>query len=522
MANFYRLTAALIAVFFIVGNVFATGNDTPTGEPDDELFDYAFGKTPEMINGVGVTNCEGLGPKSLSECYSILEAKIDNDISNYGDNVNVKMIDRGGFVRSQPSNQISVSKPTWIQYWGTQFTPAKWYNYQQSSKSASAPTASQETPQCPPVNFSQYTIMANVGATLLCFSRADIQDRDSCPDDTQDGDYILPVSSNTASSVCLAKPDGSSCGYQQNGDVYESDVEMNCYEGENDDYSAETPEDNNDNDCVKIGGVHACPEDPQDKCTVSGTVNGQAAYSSCETGCGYADPLNTGTSTFVCLSGDEDNDGIPDARDDDFEQPEPEEPEEPEEPPEVPPPIDAPSDSEKAITDRLDIANRELGIANTSLKSIKSNTKNTTDELEKLNTETKKTNTGIGTLNDTAGGILAVNTEIRDGLKGEGTTFGGDPTNELTGFYTKEYEEGFDTVWARNEEAFDNSAVMAYLAQWEVTVSGTYDWPQFCFNLGFANFGCHQISIDSRIIAFIRVIMILGALILARQITLGG
>ncbi|WP_340677872.1 hypothetical protein [Paraglaciecola sp.] len=244
--------------------------------------------------------------------------------------------------------------------------------------------------QCPPEDYPHYKLTAKVGAATLCFWDQDLMQRDSCPDSSAAGDFILPVGSNTDATMCVSKSDGSYCGYRKSGEAYVSDVELNCYQGEQPTYQFETPTPE-PNNCSKIGTVTACPADPEAKCGQSGIVNGQMSYSACEAGCGYSDLTNSGTSTFMCLTGD---DGLPPV-----DEPEP-----------VDPPETPPTTGEKSITDRIDITNSLLGGLKTTNEGIKTGVNKAVTELTELNKELKNNSAGLGALNDKTDGIL---TEIR-------------------------------------------------------------------------------------------------------------
>lgn len=113
-------------------------------------------------------------------------------------------------------------------------------------------------------------------------------------------------------------------------------------------------------------------------------------------------------------------------------------------------------------------------------------------------------------------------TDINNSLNDSSTTFSTSPSSGLTGYYSPVYPNGFDDVWNNNRAAFDNSATKQYINSWKIQVAGTYVYPTFCLDMGIANFGCHQITIDPRVFPFIRILLIITALIVARQITLGA
>lgn len=112
---------------------------------------------------------------------------------------------------------------------------------------------------------------------------------------------------------------------------------------------------------------------------------------------------------------------------------------------------------------------------------------------------------------------------IEDGINETTVETDGEPSDGLSGFYEKEYPNGFQDVWDKNKAAFDQSAPIQYLEQWKVSVSGEAPSLNFCFNLGAnMNYGCSEIAIDPRVFPFLRILILVCAGFLCRQIIFGG
>ncbi|WP_299791968.1 hypothetical protein [uncultured Shewanella sp.] len=98
-----------------------------------------------------------------------------------------------------------------------------------------------------------------------------------------------------------------------------------------------------------------------------------------------------------------------------------------------------------------------------------------------------------------------------------------EPSAGIESFYEAEYPNGFQDVWNKNKALFDASAPVAYIKQWEVSVTGTApDW-NMCFDLGaVGNFGCKAFELDPRVFPFLRIIILISTAFLCRRLVLGG
>jgi hypothetical protein len=167
---------------------------------------------------------------------------------------------------------------------------------------------------CPHPDRPNRRVLKYLDAAPFCFGQADLNTRDSCPDSTQDGAYVLPSNANNNEAVmCLDKPDGSSCKYEKTGNFYTTDFENDCYELNGlprfNDEGINEP-DPNDPECQNIGaGVTACIEDKVNVCDQMGN---------CQPSCGTF-AFGGGSDLFMCLSGDTDGDGLPDYIDPDLD-----------------------------------------------------------------------------------------------------------------------------------------------------------------------------------------------------------
>lgn len=324
-----------------------------------------------------------------------------------------------------------------------------------------------------------------------CYEIQDIKDKDSCPSSTGNENFILPSGQNSSSSVCFQKSDDSRCAYSldQGGEFYIADFEGDCYSTAGTPFNEAGFTQVIGNHCQDIGnGVTACPESQDNVCNLATGV--------CMEGCGTVQ-FATGEQQFMCIDDDTDGDGIGDYAD---------------------PDIDG-----DGIPNDADLDDDGDGIEEPDYSDSPANDVTVNGDIsvsvDMSNLENLVSNTN-DKLIDVGNKLEVIKEELGNQ---EGETFDGmNHTGELEGFYLAEYPNGWADVWSNNEVGFNQSAAIEYINSWSVSVSGDYVYPQFCIDVGIANLGCHTLAIDSRVFPFIRIVLIVSSLIVARQITVGG
>jgi hypothetical protein len=303
MKALLTLLMALLAVPFTLAN-----NPNPNDDPNDDLFDYAYGLAPKETT-VTTYNCTFGEPTNESTCLARAKADIAgrNSTTIYAvfksSSFDEDPVGSGRFTLAVIFEQCQINSSTGDRFSCRDIHTTPIYRSRPSQQIAQS---------CPPDGTPQSTYKANVGDAPFCFDPTDLSSRDSCPDSTQDGNFVLPLNGNTAASVCQLKPDGSQCKYTLQGDHYVTDFENNCYASAADPYDETgitTPDPDSQQQCQDIGnGIGACVEDPVNVCN-NGT---------CQEGCGSV-AIGDADPVFVCLSPDTDGDGIGDYADPDID-----------------------------------------------------------------------------------------------------------------------------------------------------------------------------------------------------------
>ena len=488
MVNFHRLTA-LFAVFFTSFFVLAN-NPNPTGAPDDELFDYAFGLAPKETDELQwycQVNNNNFWTSSGDACIAAACTEVMNSTPDgkFREGCGVDTITENG-------NHLFAA------YKYTEYTVQNGSNVFPQLKGAVVINAN-GTPQtsqtCPPDGYTGYTMSANVGESPLCFDPLDLASRDSCDANGTTPEF-LPQSGQGA-SVCMTQPDGSQCKYTDQGDYYALDIEDNCYDGTGDDYEEQPTNTPDENNCYMVGTQQFCEQNYEDSCPVDANNIAQ-----CQAGCGFFD-LGNG-NVFGCF-GENDNSGDPstcEALGNCEENPDPD-----------------PNDNfdTSGIESKIDETNSLLGDTNGNLEGIDGKL----GRIESINDDMRN---GVGALNDGIGNLAGIAVQTRDEIRNEaGVSFENmEPNEGVTGFYTREYPDGWDTVWSKVGPDWEASAINQYIDSWNITVAGSYTFPEFCIQFSFADYGCHSFNIDERVFPFIRIILIISALFLARRLVTGG
>lgn len=383
-----------------------------------------------------------------------------------------------------------------------------------------------------------------------CYDPDDLAERDSCPDD---GNLpSLPDTLGVSSNVCSVQPDGSRCAYSKsaNGNSFEYNPNLSCYENNYQEYEQPdaTPPEENQCQTITNGNVTStfCPANPDAVCP-----NGL-----CQPSCGSFD-IGYGEQ-FGCFANEENQcdangDGIvddscltpPPSCEENPNQPHcPTSPEpvncaeNPEheycqnpppsceenpaqegcgttEPPTTEPPTDTLEGLEQ-IKGEQQKTNELLTGVKSGIEGVKSEVKGVKSSVDTLTEEQKKTTEAT---KEVSGAIVGLKNTLNNT---GGVSMGITPSDGLNGWYESEYPEGFTSVMETVSPLYDASKMNQYLQSWKVSVSGEYSFPQICLDIGIANYGCHSLEIDNRVFPFIRIIMIVSALFLARQLVFGG
>jgi hypothetical protein len=383
-----------------------------------------------------------------------------------------------------------------------------------------------------------------------CYDPEDLAERDSCPDDG--AMPSLPDTLNYGQNVCSVQPDGSRCAYSKssNGDSFQYNPNLSCYENNYQEYEQPEATPPQDNQCQTItsGNVTStfCPANPDAVCP-----NGL-----CQPACGSFD-IGYGTQ-FGCFANEENQcdtngDGIvddacltpPPSCEENPNQPHcPTSPEpvncaeNPEheycqnpppnceenpsqegcgttEPPTTEPPTDTIQGLEQ-IRGEQQKTNELLSGVKSGIEGVKTEVKGVKTSVDKLTEEQEKTTEAT---KEVSGAIVGLKNTLNNT---GGVSMGITPSDGLNGWYDSEYPEGFTSVMETVSPLYDASKMNQYLQSWKVSVSGEYSFPQICLDIGIANYGCHSLEIDNRVFPFIRIIMIVSALFLARQLVFGG
>lgn len=102
-------------------------------------------------------------------------------------------------------------------------------------------------------------------------------------------------------------------------------------------------------------------------------------------------------------------------------------------------------------------------------------------------------------------------------------TFEDSPFPEVEPFYEQKYPDGLQGVWDQAKADIDNSNFLSFLRSFVPSFSGSCPSFGMSFAIGsMANFGTHDFPSLCYIFDFVKVILMVSAVFLARQITFGG
>lgn len=314
----------LIFLLLVSPFSFAQMNQVDVGDPDDlydALFDYAYGTNGEENSSCLVVFGNGDPPIGMKTHLTNI-ADVASAAKSASSNQTIRFTKDGGLTVNVTftggiCNGITQGYPFYREQFICDFGEnCSWRRKTTipnvgGSQAQGVPTT---VYTCPHPDRPDNKVQKFIGAAPFCYGQDDLNMRDSCPDSTQDGAYVLPVNANNQQPVmCLDKPDGSSCKYTKQGSAYVTDFENDCYELNglprfND--SAITQPDPTNPECQDIGGgVNFCLEKQENVCDANGK---------CNSGCGKV-AIGDSPSIFGCMSGDTDGDGLADYLDPDLD-----------------------------------------------------------------------------------------------------------------------------------------------------------------------------------------------------------
>ncbi|MFT6909471.1 MAG: hypothetical protein ACJAS1_006190 [Oleiphilaceae bacterium] len=322
----------------------------------------------------------------------------------------------------------------------------------------------------------------------LCYNPVDLAVADTC-DDT-----AIFQSMSAEPNICVTKEDGSICYAERVITVLFSPTESSaCYINAPNIEATNLPPLPPPDTCeVGLDGFLVCSSD--------GAINNGFSEDR------YCGSYNTGGGNIeVCYDKDNDSDMIPNHLDDDIDN-------------------DGIANTSDTDIDGDGIPNeQEVGyVPPSSPPSTGQSFEETNALLGQINQQATAQNASNAVREGQLDDLTGLNRQILDELQGDGVTgLTGEPSAGLTGFYTPIYENGFAGIWTEKQELFAQTPVVAWVESWRISVNGDYQFPEFCANV-IHDFGCHSFNIDDRAFPFIRIVLILTALMYARRLVTGG
>lgn len=96
--------------------------------------------------------------------------------------------------------------------------------------------------------------------------------------------------------------------------------------------------------------------------------------------------------------------------------------------------------------------------------------------------------------------------------------------NKSRSYWVSKYPDGFSGVWTVFHEKAQATPLFSWLNSFKIQFSGGASYPSwsFCTELGFVDFGCHDLTISPTVWTAVRSMMIFCASLLARRLVFGG
>lgn len=97
-------------------------------------------------------------------------------------------------------------------------------------------------------------------------------------------------------------------------------------------------------------------------------------------------------------------------------------------------------------------------------------------------------------------------------------------TAQGTSWWKSRYPAGMAGVWSGFTQELQHTALFDWLNGFRLQLSGGGEYPTWtiCFDMGFADFGCHQLTVPPNVWIAIRAFVIFCAGLLARRLVFGG
>ena len=255
-------------------------------------------------------------------------------------------------------------------------------------------------------------------------------------------------------------------------------------------------------------GLSMCIQDPAEKCvTVSGVQQ-------CEAGCGYVN------EAFYCAEKEQ-------------EKPNPNDKDKP-----IPDPDDNISNPDKPLADmkKGDFKDVQRGVES-RIVGVGVAVGNVENSVDALGNTLDSINKKLDTANGIGEAQLGYLKGIKDGVTGDDG--GGEPDGNcdplkdkkcdgntgasgIKSWWNTKYPDGLGGLMTEKQDAFYQSEAYKAITFELTTGGGTLPVWNFCMNMGFADYGCKDLSLPSWLWGFIKACMMFGAAILARRLLIGA
>lgn len=180
-----------------------------------------------------------------------------------------------------------------------------------------------------------------------------------------------------------------------------------------------------------------------------------------------------------------------------------------------------------ALLDAIKTAVEEMGGGSGPVLGEVSLTPEAQTSLDGIGTNTAATNAKLDGIGESLSDMSDSLSEFTEAGSGQATgpeTCTGPDCWKSKSWVQTGYPDGVQSVWQDRKDAFDNSSMNTYLQGLvpDMGVGGTLEPLGLCFDLGFHNFGCEEITVAPYVIAFIRLVVLISAGFFAQRLVFGG